>query len=113
MLGCLVVVSAVARKPLNDLFMLRFRTSFRRHFGDEGSVTRQSLSNNRVVRNSLSPTDHGLSLIKSKYQLVKYIIVKFTQLCSKFPPTALFNFACDWLAFNRDISFGRLTDPNV
>ena len=24
-------------------------------------------------------------------------IVKFTQLCSKVPPTALLNFACDWL----------------
>ena len=40
-------------------------------------------------------------------------IVKFTQLCSKFPPTALLNFACDWLALDRDISFGRLTTPNV
>ena len=40
-------------------------------------------------------------------------IVKFTQLCSKFQPTALLNFACDWLAFDRDISLGRLTSPNV
>ena len=40
-------------------------------------------------------------------------IVKFTQLCSKSPPTALLNFACDWLALDRDISFGRLTSPNV
>ena len=40
-------------------------------------------------------------------------IVKFTQFCSKFPPTALLNFACDWLALDRDISFGRLTSPNV
>ena len=39
--------------------------------------------------------------------------VKFTQLCSKFPPTALLNFACDWLAPNRDISFEWLTSPNV
>ena len=38
-------------------------------------------------------------------------IVKFTQLCSKFPPTALLNFACDWLALDRDISFVRLTSP--
>ena len=40
-------------------------------------------------------------------------IVKFTQLCSKFPSTAPLNFACDWLALDRDISFGRLTNPNV
>ena len=40
-------------------------------------------------------------------------VVIFTQLCSKFPPTALLNFACDWLALDRDISFGRLTSPNV
>ena len=40
-------------------------------------------------------------------------IVKFTQLCCKFPPTALLNFACDWLAFEKDISFGLLTSPNV
>ena len=40
-------------------------------------------------------------------------IVKFTQLCSKFPPTALLNFACDWLALDRDILFGRLTSPSV
>ena len=40
-------------------------------------------------------------------------IVKFTQLCSKFPPTAPLNFALDWLALDRDISFGRLTSPNV
>ena len=38
-------------------------------------------------------------------------IVKFTQLCSKFPPTALLNFACDWLALDRDISLGQLTSP--
>ena len=38
-------------------------------------------------------------------------IVKFTQLCSKFLPTALLNFACDWLALDRDASFGRLTNP--
>ena len=43
--------------------------------------------------------------------LVGYTIVKFTQLCSKFPPTALLNFACDWLALDRDISFGWLTSP--
>ena len=42
-----------------------------------------------------------------------HTIVKFTQLCNKFPPTALMNFACDWLALYRDISFGRLTSPNV
>ena len=29
-------------------------------------------------------------------------IVKFTQLCSKFPPTALLSFACDWLALDKD-----------
>ena len=40
-------------------------------------------------------------------------IVKFMQLCSIFLPTALLNFACDWLALDRDISFGRLTNPNV
>ena len=40
-------------------------------------------------------------------------IVKFTQLCSKFPPTTLLNFACDWLALDRDISFGWLTNPSV
>ena len=28
-------------------------------------------------------------------QLIVLIIVRFTQLCSKFPPTALLNFACD------------------
>ena len=39
-------------------------------------------------------------------------LVKFTQLCNKFLPTALLNFACDWLALDRDISFGRLTSPN-
>ena len=38
-------------------------------------------------------------------------IVKFTQLCSKFPLTARLNFACDWLALDRDISFGSLTSP--
>ena len=48
-----------------------------------------------------------------KLEIEKLIIVKFTQLCSKFPPTALLNFACDWLALDRDISFGRLTSPNV
>ena len=42
-----------------------------------------------------------------------YPIVKFTQLCSKCLPTAHLNFACDRLAFNRDISLGRLTSPNV
>ena len=46
-------------------------------------------------------------------RLVRYTIVKFTQLCSKFLPTALLNFACYWLALDRDISFGRLTSPNV
>ena len=45
--------------------------------------------------------------------LLSMIIVKFTQLYSKFPPTALLNFACDWLALDRDISFGQLTSPNV
>ena len=40
-------------------------------------------------------------------------IVKLTQLCSKFPPTALLNFACDWLALGRDISFGWLTSISV
>ena len=44
---------------------------------------------------------------------INVTIVKFTQLCSKSPPTALSNFACDWLALDRDISFGRLTSPNV
>ena len=29
------------------------------------------------------------------------------------PPTALLNFACDWLALYRDISFGWLTSPSV
>ena len=38
-------------------------------------------------------------------------IVKFTQLCSKFLPTALLKFACDLLALDRDISFRRLTSP--
>ena len=38
---------------------------------------------------------------------------QFTQHCSKFPPTALLNFACDWLALDRDISFGRLNSHNV
>ena len=38
-----------------------------------------------------------------------YTIVKFTQLCSKFLPTVFLNFACDWLALDRDMSFGRLT----
>ena len=28
-------------------------------------------------------------------------------------PTALLNFACDWLALDEDISFGWLTSPNV
>ena len=46
-------------------------------------------------------------------QLMYKTIVKFTQLCSKFSPTALSNFACDWLALDRDISFGLLTSPNV
>ena len=40
-------------------------------------------------------------------------IVKFTQLCNKFLPTALLNFSRDWLALDRDMSFGRLTSPNV
>ena len=40
-------------------------------------------------------------------------IVQFTQLCSKFPPAALLNFACDWFALNRDMSFGQLTSPNM
>ena len=40
-------------------------------------------------------------------------IVRVSQLCSKFPPTALLNFACDWLALDRNISFGRLNSPNV
>ena len=53
---------------------------FQRHFGDEERVTRQSLSNNHLVRNSLPPTDHGLSLIKSKYKLVKYISVIYAEL---------------------------------
>ena len=42
-----------------------------------------------------------------------FTIVKFTQLCSKFLPTALLNFACDWLTLDRDISFGLLTSLNV
>ena len=42
-----------------------------------------------------------------------FTIVIFTQLCGKFPPTALLNFACDWLALDRNISFGRLTSPRV
>ena len=29
------------------------------------------------------------------------------------PATALLSFACDWLALARDISFGRLSSPNV
>ena len=49
----------------------------------------------------------------SMYFETSATIVKFTQLCSTFPPTALLNFACDWLAFDRDISFGWLTSPNV
>ena len=44
---------------------------------------------------------------------ISCVIVKFTQLCSKFPPTALLNFACDWLALDRDLSFGQLTSPIV
>ena len=38
-------------------------------------------------------------------------IVRFTQLCSKFPPTLLLNFACDLLALDRHISY--ITSPNV
>ena len=53
---------------------------FRRHFGDEERIMRQSLSNNHIVQSSLSPMDHGLSLIKSKYQLVKYISVIYVEL---------------------------------
>ena len=41
------------------------------------------------------------------------MIVEFTQLCSKFPHTALLNFACDWLALDRDIAFRRLISPNL
>ena len=44
---------------------------------------------------------------------IQSTILRFTQLCSKFLPTALLNFACDWLALDRDISFGRLTSPNM
>ena len=60
--------------------------------------------------------DENVKLLFSFYVtplLLLIAIVKFTQLCSKFPPTALSNFACDWLALDRDISFGRLTSPNV
>ena len=46
-------------------------------------------------------------------KILNMTIVKFIQLCSKFPPTALLNFACDWLALDRDISFGWLTSLNV
>ena len=49
----------------------------------------------------------------NKKKKKKKKIVQFTQLCSKFPPTALLNLTCDWLALDRDISFGRLTSPNV
>ena len=35
---------------------------------------------------------------------LKGTIVKFIQLCSTFPPTALLNFACDRLALDSDIS---------
>ena len=48
----------------------------------------------------------------NKYHVESHTIVKFTQLWSKFPPTALLNFACDWLALDTDI-FGRLTSSNV
>ena len=33
--------------------------------------------------------------ISSVARYIIFTIVKFTQLCSKFPPTALLNFACD------------------
>ena len=52
-------------------------------------------------------------LVWSILSLFSSYIVKFTQLCSKFPPTVLLNFACDWLALDRDISFGQLTSPSV
>ena len=29
------------------------------------------------------------------------------------PIHSILNFACDWLTLDRDISFGRLTSPNV
>ena len=35
-----------------------------------------------------------------------HLISKHTR---KFQPTVLLNLACDWLALDRDISFGRLT----
>ena len=60
-----------------------------------------------------------IQILKMKYEYSNWkeartvAIVKFTQLCSKFLPTALLNFACEWLALDRDISFGRLTSPNV
>ena len=55
----------------------------------------------------------GLTAALRRVFVTYGIIVKFTQLCSKFQPTALLNFACDWLALDRDISFGPLTSPNV
>ena len=65
-----------------------------------------------------------LSCLRSTINMITYYttlcqwlgrstMVKFTQLCSKFPLAALLNFACDWLALDRDISFGQLTSPNV
>ena len=45
--------------------------------------------------------------------MVVAAIVRFTQLCSKYLPTVLLNFACGWLALDRNISLGRLTSPNV
>ena len=53
----------------------------------------------------------GSSNIRKRKCNINYTIVKFIQLCSKFPPTAFLNFACDWLALDGDISFGRLTSP--
>ena len=41
---------------------------------------------------------------KKKKKITEDGIVRFPQLCSKFPPTALLNFACDWLALDRDIT---------
>ena len=37
-------------------------------------------------------------------RLKNHTIVRFSQLCSKVPPTALLNFACDWLALDRDMT---------
>ena len=61
-------------------------------------------------------TNRKHKVVHASMQAIKHFtgtIVKFTQLCSKFPPIALLNFACDWLALDKDISFGRLTSPNV